>query len=92
VVAIFAAALAALGNTVVTVVNGALQRQLEANKRDAERALEENKAESSRVFEMIKTGDTETAAKNLSFFFSTLAWSQEPNGLLACANFSLIAP
>jgi len=71
VVAIFAAAFAALGNAVVAVVNGRLQRELEASKRDAELALEESKAESVRILEMIKTGDTETAAKNLTFLLDT---------------------
>jgi hypothetical protein len=67
VVAILAAALAALGNAIVTVINGRLQRELEASKRDAELVLEDSKAESTRILEMIRTGDTETAAKNLAF-------------------------
>src|SRR5262245_26426507 len=71
VVAIFAAAVAALGNAIVTMVNGRSQRQLESSKRDAERALEESKAESARILEMIKTSDTETAAKNLAFLLDT---------------------
>ena len=70
VVAIFAAALAAVGNAIVAVINGRLQRQLETSKGNAERVLEESKAESTRILEMIKTGDTETAAKNLAFLLN----------------------
>jgi len=71
VVAILAAALAAVSNAVIAVVNGKLQRALEASKRDAELAIEESKAESVRILEMIKTGETETAAKNLTFLLDT---------------------
>lgn len=55
-VAICAAALAALGNLLVTFFNGRTQLKLETSK-----------AESTRILEMIKTGDTEAAAKNLEF-------------------------
>src|SRR5262249_17202252 len=71
VVAIFAAAIAGVGNAGVAALNGWYQRDLDGSKRDAERALEENKAESTRVLEMIKTGDTETAAKNIAFLLDT---------------------
>jgi hypothetical protein len=67
VVAVFAAAIAGLGNAGVTALNGWLQRDLEERKGTFERGLEESKAESTRVLEMIKTGGTETAAKNISF-------------------------
>jgi hypothetical protein len=70
-VAIFAAAIAGLGNAGIAALNGYLQRDLESTKRDAERALEENKAESTRILEMIKTGNTETAAKNIEFLLET---------------------
>jgi len=53
VVAILAAALAAVSNAVIAVVNGKLQRALEASKRDAELAIEESKAESVRILEMM---------------------------------------
>ena len=56
VVAIIAAAVAALGNAAVALTVGLMQRQ-----------LEEEKAEQQRILEMIKTGNTETAAKNLEF-------------------------
>jgi hypothetical protein len=56
VVAILAATAAAVGNAVVAVVNGAQQV-----------ALEDSKAESTRILEMTKTGDPETAARNLDF-------------------------
>src|SRR5262249_8926822 len=71
VVAIFAAAIAGVGNAGVAALNGWYQRDLDGSKRDAERALEENKAESTRALEMIKTGDTETAAKQLAFLLDT---------------------
>lgn len=56
VVAILAATAAAVGNAVVAVVNGTQQV-----------ALENSKAESTRILEMTKTGDPETAARNLDF-------------------------
>jgi hypothetical protein len=71
VVAILVAAVAALGNAGVTVVNGTLQRELENTKRDAELKVEESKAESDRILEMIKTQSTEEAAKNLTFLLDT---------------------
>ncbi|MCI0602918.1 hypothetical protein L0156_07880 [bacterium] len=52
--------MAAFGNAVVTLLN-----------RDAELKLEIIKAESTRILEMIKTGDTEKAAKNLEFLIKT---------------------
>ena len=66
-VAVFAAAVAGIGNAVVASVNGSLQRELEDKKRNAELALEQSKAESTRILEMIKTGDPERAAANLDF-------------------------
>ena len=71
IVAILAAAVAALGNAGVTLVNGTLQRELENTKRDAELKVEESKAESGRILEMIKTQSTEEAAKNLTFLLDT---------------------
>jgi len=71
IVAIFATAVAAAGNAVVTVVNGHLQRDLDARKRDAEIQLEKSKSESSRILEMIKTGETEKAAGNLEFLLKS---------------------
>jgi V8-like Glu-specific endopeptidase len=56
VVAIIAATLAAVGNAVVSVVNGNLQRR-----------LENEKSEQTRILEMIKTGDPDKAATNLEF-------------------------
>lgn len=56
VVAILAATAAAVGNGVVAVVNGHQQVK-----------LEDSKAESTRILEMTKTGDPETAARNLDF-------------------------
>jgi hypothetical protein len=56
VVAILAAAGAAFGNGIVAVVNGTQQV-----------SLENSKAESTRILEMIKTGNSEAAARNLDF-------------------------
>lgn len=71
VVAILAAAIAGVGNAGVAALNGWLQRNLDSGKQSAERTLEENKAESTRILEMIKTGNTETAANNLAFLLDT---------------------
>jgi hypothetical protein len=71
VVAILAGAVAASGNAVVAWVNGTLQRDLESRKRDAEIRLEASKAETTRILEMIKTGDAESAARNLEFLLKT---------------------
>lgn len=60
VVAIFAASVAALGNAVVAVVNGSLQRDVESSK-----------AESVRILEMIRTGDEKRAAANLDFLLKS---------------------
>jgi len=60
VVAILAATAAAVGNAVVTVVNGHLQRDLESQK-----------SEQTRILEMIKTGDPDKAAANLEFLLKT---------------------
>ena len=56
VVAVFAAAVAAAGNAVVSYTNGNSQRELEAQK-----------AEEARILEMIKTGNPDKAAENLRF-------------------------
>lgn len=56
VVAIFAAAVAAMGNATVTFLNSASQIRLEAVK-----------SEQARILEMIKTGNPDKAAENLDF-------------------------
>lgn len=56
VVAIFAAAVAAVGNAGVAYLNGSQQL-----------AVENGKAESARILEMIRTGDSDAAAHNLDF-------------------------
>lgn len=71
VVAIFAASIAGIGNAVVTVVNGKLQRAIETERSRSTQNLEESKAESGRILEMIKTGDPEKAATNLAFLVET---------------------
>lgn len=56
IVAIFAAAVAALGNAVVVYINAHSQTMLEAQK-----------SEHERILEMIKTGNPDNAAENLLF-------------------------
>lgn len=63
--------MAAAGSAVVAFVNGRQQRALELEKSGAEISLERTKAESNRILEMIKTGDQETAAANLSFLLKS---------------------
>jgi lysozyme len=60
IVAIFAAAVAALGNAGVVFENASSQR-----------TLEKQKAESARLLEAIKTGDPDAAAVNLRFLVAT---------------------
>jgi len=78
VLAIAGAALATLGNGVVTWMNGRDQRALEDTRsQSAQRIQEENnkqqvalenlKAESNRIVEAIKTDNPDTAATNLQF-------------------------
>ena len=54
--AVAAAAIAAAGNGYVAYTNGISQRE-----------LEDRKSEQARIQEMIKTGDPDTAARNLQF-------------------------
>jgi hypothetical protein len=78
VLAIFAAALAALGNAWLAYVNGAAQRELELTrsneqiklereKAEGQLRIENSKAEAARILEVIKTADPEKAAVNLAF-------------------------
>ena len=78
VVAIFAAAIAALGNAVVAFVNG----------REGQ-GLEDNRAESARILEMIKTGDADKAAENLRFL-ADAGLVADPNRLAAIRRFLLV--
>jgi CDP-diacylglycerol pyrophosphatase len=71
VLAVVAAALAATGNAVVTVINGHDQRGLESQKDSSTLALETMKAEAARVLEVIKTADPDKAATNLQFLLDT---------------------
>jgi hypothetical protein len=78
VLAVLAAALAATGNAVVALINGAAQRasderhavvedKLQTEKASEERQLEESKAEATRILEMIRTADSDRAKVNLRF-------------------------
>jgi hypothetical protein len=66
VLAIFTAALAALGNIVLAFVNGSLQRDSDDLRARQGRILEKSKSEATLVLEMIKT-DADKAAINLEF-------------------------
>ncbi|MEH2605025.1 hypothetical protein V1277_004402 [Bradyrhizobium sp. AZCC 1588] len=78
VLAVFAAALAALGNAWLAYVNGEAQRaleltrsqeqiKLEREKAEGQLRIENSKAEAARILEVIKTADPEKAAVNLAF-------------------------
>lgn len=67
VVAIFAAALAGLGNAGVAWINGSSSLSLEASKHDEEQTIEETRAEAARILEVVKTGSPDKAAENLGF-------------------------
>jgi len=66
VLAIFAAAVAALGNAIVAYMNGTAQRELETDRNRAQSTLEATKSEASFILEMIRTNnDPDKAAINL---------------------------
>lgn len=67
VLAVLAAALAATGNALVALINGSAQRELEDRRLTGQQTIEEAKAEALRILEVIKTGDPDKAAENLSF-------------------------
>jgi hypothetical protein len=67
-IAIFAAALAVVGNIIVTFLQGKANRTLAAQTSNFNRELEREKAQANLILEAIKTGDTNKAAENLNFF------------------------
>ena len=74
VLAVVAAALAALGNAVVALINGSQQRALEASQRaleetraNNEQVIEETKEEAVRILEVIKAHDDKSVRQNLKF-------------------------
>lgn len=82
VIAIFAAAVAALGNAGVTLVSSDRQIKLEREKAqithdlNSEQSstslnLEKSKAEAARILEVVKTNDPDKAAENLKFLVDT---------------------
>jgi|ERR1700704_1093511 hypothetical protein len=82
VLAVFAAALAALGNAGVAYINGQSQHALESDKNQAQitlerekvegqQTIEELKAEAARILEVIKTIDPDKAAENLDFLMKS---------------------
>jgi hypothetical protein len=72
VIAVFAAAVAALGNAGVAWLTAYEQRQADATKAEQTLAANESKAEADRILESIKTNnDPEKAATNLRFLVET---------------------
>jgi len=75
--AILAAAVAGLGNAIVAIINGRLQRQIEQSKATESLRIEESRSEAGRILEMIKTGEPDKAAGNLKFLIDTGLISNE---------------
>jgi hypothetical protein len=82
VIAVLAAAVAALGNAGVSLVNSLQQLQLEreraqitqrlnAEQSHATITLEQSKSEAARILEVVKTNDPDKAAANLKFLIDT---------------------
>lgn len=71
VVAIFAAAIGAIGNAFVTYYSSYLERAAAATEHQREIKLAESAAERERILEMIKIGDPEQVRRNLEFLIDT---------------------
>ena len=71
VIAIFAAAVAALGNAAVTLISSYQQSQLETERAALTQQLEQTKSEGARILEVVKTNDPDKAAGNLKFLMET---------------------
>ncbi|WP_152563318.1 M15 family metallopeptidase [Ruegeria halocynthiae] len=71
VVAIFAAAVGALGNAVVTYYSSSLDRAASATEHERNIVLAETAAERERILEMIGIGDPEQVQRNLEFLIDT---------------------
>ena len=78
VVAIAAAALAALGNGVISFLDGRQQRAIEEQRGGAQLALEDRKAEAARILEMIRSGDPAAVRNNLQFLLAAGLVESEP--------------
>jgi hypothetical protein len=87
VVTLAAAVVAAIGNLVVTFLNGTDQRRLQAENNRAQHDLETLKAESERVLEAIKINSPVRAADNLRFLIDAgLVNAETQKGLLEYLN------
>jgi len=71
VLAIIGATVAALVNIYVSGMNDHSLRAIESQRADATQKLEQEKAEAARILEVIKTGDTKSAIRNLKFLVDT---------------------
>lgn len=71
VVGIFAAAIAGTFNAAVTFLNGSQEADLAKAKAKETQRAEETRSEADRILEMIKTGDPDSAARNLKFLIDT---------------------
>ena len=71
VIAVFGAAIAAAGSAYVTWSNNQGNLSLERVKEEAGQRAEMFKAEAARIFELIKTGNPDSAAGNLRFLLDT---------------------
>lgn len=71
VVAIFAAAVGALGNALITYYSSYLDREAAATEYERSIALAESDAERERILEMIKIGEPEQVQRNLEFLVDT---------------------
>lgn len=71
VVGIFAAAVAGVFSAAVALLNGWQEADLAKAKATQSQRAEETRSEGDRILEMIKTGDTGNAARNLKFLIDT---------------------
>jgi hypothetical protein len=71
VVGIFAAAVAGIFSAAVALLNGWQEADLTKAKAKETQRAEETRSEGDRILEMIKTGDTANAARNLKFLIDT---------------------
>src|ERR1700752_4002362 len=77
VIAILAAAVAAVGNIVVTLVCSHEQSRLNSDQPAETRRLEQANAEAARILEVLKTNDPDRAAVNLQFLIEAGLISDE---------------
>ncbi len=66
-VAVAAAALAAMGNGIITWIDGVQQRELEASRASLQLALEARRSDSARILQVMESGDPTAVRNNLKF-------------------------